>query len=261
MITATKPAIKLSQSALKDLEKKDACHYYWQKKWIEGVVKEEATIAMKRGSYFETLAIGGGSGQSDDVTDLPRLKDGKKSSDQIRLEEQAERFNDYMKELGFKIIPETVQMKLETEDFQGTIDFMAIGPDGDISIWDLKSTADIYSDFGYTAWHKPETVDFTQQFAYARAWFKSTGQKLRTYMYVADYTPNKNIKVFEVKFDYEAKFNLIEQRLEAAYSYIESYLGTGDLPANPSINKCMKCPFLYRCKYKVNKPLIEEVYV
>lgn len=269
MKTLTYP--KISQSSLKQLEKKDACLYYWQKRFIECVVKEQPTYLMKRGSFFEFLCIGGGSGRSEDVTDLPRLKDGKKSAEHIRIEEQAERFKKWISDNGFEILPETIQMQITLDTEHGTdgvIDFMLIdtqgkiGYPGEIFITDLKFTGDIYADFGFVNWNKPQELDLTQQISYTRIWFENTGQLLRSILYVADCSTAMNVKTYVITIDPDKNFPIIEERFKNAYELVDAYVSEGiDMPANPSMKNCKDCAFKERCQFRQEGPVFEEIYI
>ena len=80
----------LSQTALKQFE--NGCHRKWGAMWIDKSISFPINENMTNGSYFEYLCLGGGAGVQDNVTDLPRKKNGDKYISQIRIEKQADRF-------------------------------------------------------------------------------------------------------------------------------------------------------------------------
>lgn len=247
-----------TQSALKDFEREDVCPYKWKKKWIDKEIPSISNAAMDKGKYFEYLAIGAGARSGEDVTDLPRNKNGSKTVDQIRIEEQAE----FCKELfnpksdsfiGVEIV--SVQEYLHNEDEGGTLDILGrrISNDKPVII-DLKLTADITNTRAY-GWGNIYDVDFTQQKHYHNLFKNLYNQDPDTLVLVFDYSPNKGIKQIEVAIT-DGALNEVRERFIAAKSVAKQYDLVDWQVYDPSEKECESCPL--KCDMRFNKPLIQK---
>lgn len=285
----------ISQSLIKKFLKKGeeipVCPKLIYETAITGNIEIPPTEPMLKGSYFETLTLGSGRG-GHKTLDLPRkaiTKDqeakntariekgeeplpGAKRIDQIRIEEQAERFKILRAQRQMMISEYNTQVPIykkwehNPEVFiRGELDIFPtpiLGKEGlQMAMVDLKLTADIDNEYGDFCWGDPFRMDHIQ------------GQ---TYHYlVRDIDPllNKGVRdivtepvrniinnnqvlflywVFSygsgdlkdkfVRYDWdkvrEAEFH---ESVRKTVSIIEDY-ESQEWPAVPEYERCIKCP-------------------
>lgn len=154
------------------------------------------TASMLNGSYFETLCIGSGAGgrKTEDLprkrlvkarelenikrkeSGLPEIK-GEKTMDQIRIEQQAQRFKLLAAKYQISVLDENVQVRVTVPwhknpevYLSGEFDIFPtaiITNEGlKLAIIDLKLTADINASFGEYCWGAPEYMDLIQAYMY-----------------------------------------------------------------------------------------------
>lgn len=154
------------------------------------------TASMLNGSYFETLCIGSGAGgrKTEDLprkrlvkarelenikrkeSGLPEIK-GEKTMDQIRIEQQAQRFKLLAAKYQISVLDENVQVRITVPwhknpevYLSGEFDIFPtaiITNEGlKLAIIDLKLTADINTNFGEYCWGAPEYMDLIQAYMY-----------------------------------------------------------------------------------------------
>jgi len=192
-----KNKILVSQSDIKwfyhRMEERDHCPRKGYELKILRRYKEPTTEAQEKGCYFETLCLGSSAGGKA-TFDLPRKKltskqvteglkkgiplqdvKGDKTIDQIRIEEQALRFQQRIVELGVHVGPDNTQVPIIKHIFDnvyliGELDiFPAVikTPEGiRKAMIDLKLTGDIRSTFGEYGWGNFEYMDHIQAFCY-----------------------------------------------------------------------------------------------
>jgi len=204
--------------------------------------------------YFEYLAIGGGVGD-EDVTDLPRLKTGAKSADQIRIEEQAEIFKNALYNdkcpyyLGFEVVD--TQVHVENDTSKGFIDVLAKRGD-ELAIIDLKLTRDFYGVSPPYSYGDMSSMDMIQLALYKYLYDQEHGTDVSTYIFVGDYTPKMNRKL--VKVDVSAnKIDEVLSRIDQGYETIDLYQKHG-WTYDPSEWECKDCPL--RCEHRFEKKVI-----
>lgn len=232
----------LSQSALKDLERDTSCPAKWQATWVTGEVINVATDPMNNGSYGEYLCLGGGAPGRSTITDLPRLKNGDKSVVQLRIEEQAERFNqlffqeNHPEYLGFKILGK--QLQLENGKNRGVIDFDAVNlVEGETWIFDLKFTGSMPR-----IWGDLYEKDFIQLTHYRDLYEFNFGILPRVGIIVFDYSPRKEIKFIELQIS-KQKVDEKNLRFGAAWDAINEYTKRG-WARIPNLEECSTCPLV-----------------
>lgn len=243
-----------TQTALKDLEKPSTCPKRWQGSWLEGSVPPFPTNDyMLRGVFFESLAIGGGA-KEQLVLDLPRLRNGNKSANQIRLEEQAEEFcrlfnPAHEQFLGYTIVQ--TQLYLEAGDRAGTLDFIAIDQDNNPCLFDLKSTGNLKRGW----WSDIDSVDKLQQYHYHDLYLKTfklpPGKRLRNFLAIFDYSVQKNILILELDVT-ETRLADMNDRFETAKEVVELYNKNG-WTTDPSEAECEGCPLKCSNRFKIDK--------
>lgn len=240
--------IKYTQSLVKDFERINACQVKMKAKWVDKdprlSLSNEYTL---RGQYFEWLVIGGSAHSKDDVTDLPRLRNGEKSAVQVRIENQAIFAKDLIKKLGFTLV--TSQLKLSDNDEEGTIDAVFSDADGNIWVTDLKLTSDVESTrtvYGYgNDWSE---MDQLQLLHYGNLYEIKYKIKPRLALFVFDYSPKMGYLLQELSFAAE-KFEERNARFIDVKSIIKSAELNNNWEYKPSESECSNCPLI--CKYKI----------
>lgn len=243
----------LTQTALKDLEKESTCPDRWRALWLDKEIEFPSNEDMDKGKYFEWICLGGGAVVGGDVTDLPRLMNGKKSLDQIRIEEQAERFKQLFAPsnidfLGFEITES--QLELRYGDRKGTVDFMSKHVDtGDIWLNDLKLTRDATSTRSEYGWgHDWSDLDLVQLVHYRDLYTDVYGITPRVGLWVFDYSPSKLVKFGEIVISEKAVARK-ELRFETAIEVIALYKQNGWIKL-PSEDECKKCKLTCAMRHK-----------
>jgi hypothetical protein len=207
------------------------------------------TEPMMRGSYFESICLG--SGVNGQITaDLPRLASGKKSIEQIRIDDQAARFHSLFSPeseefLGWLITDK--QLHLTDSTREGTIDFRC-RRDGIKSIWDLKLTADMMSQGGW--WYDIGSMDHIQLAFYKHLHRLNYNEDCETYYALFDYSTKKNVKILKINISEETLGNCLER-----FDVVEkTLLETVEFPIIPSYSECAKCRV--ECMERVFKPIV-----
>ena len=235
----------LTQSALKDLEKTETCPFRWKKQWMDKEIQSKSTEAMDKGSYFEQLILGAGA-TGTIVSDLPRLKNGDKSTDQIRIDQQAERVSRMLFDvndpefLGFNIIHKQLEIKVGNK--KGTYDIVAEQHPTNIPwILDLKLCKDATSDYSEYGWGNDWTqLDLVQLVHYQDIYTEFYGIRPKTGLIVVDYSPQKRVIFGEINISDEKRSEK-NIRFNAAEEAITMYEAHGWSKV-PAIKECEGCP-------------------
>ena len=248
-----------TQSLVKDIEKEETCPERFRGQWVDKEFKSEPNTHMIAGLYFEQLALGRSAQEDHNGIEFPRLKNGEKSTKQVRIEQQAQRFKELFDPkhkdfLGFTIISD--QDYIEVNSRAGTLDFLATDRDNNICIFDLKLTATLQ--WSGSWWHDIAKVDLFQQYHYHKLYedkcdpeykIQFPNEKLRNLLIIFDYTPNCNVVVYELYPD-ENTGNNVDERFNAAEKTVGLYLKHGWITI-PSVNECAKCPL--DCKFRIKE--------
>lgn len=249
-----------SQSSVKDLEREETCPFRWKSQWLDRIIPFASNEDMDKGKYFEQAFIGAGAIAEDTVTDLPRLNNGKKSTDHQRIDAQVERakrlFDPNDPEfLGFKL--GRIQAKLEYDNRQGTIDIEAFDQDGQPWIIDVKLTKDLTSDRSQYGWGNDwSMMDLMQLIHYEDLYEKETGIRPRIAILVFDYSPQKRIVFGELKVSNKKRAEK-EIRFKAAEEAVNLYNQHGWIKT-PNLKECEGCPLT--CDVRANKStLIKKI--
>ena len=251
-----------TQTALKDLEKDTTCPDRWRALWLDKEIQFPSNEDMDKGKYFEWLCLGGGAVTGEDVTDLPRTSTGKKSIDQIRIEEQADRFKELFNPehpdwIGLYI--NEAQIEVRHDGRKGTIDFDAKDDLNNSWIIDLKLTKDAESTRSEYGWgHDWTDLDLVQLVHYRDLYTTIKGVVPRTALLVFDYSPNKLIKFGEVVISNKAVAKK-ETRFQAAIEVVSLYKQNGWTKL-PSERECKACK-VSSCPVRYKQPPIDKFVV
>ncbi len=232
-----------SQTAVKDLEKEETCPTRWKAQWLDRSIPSISNEDMDRGKYFEQLLLGHSANEKDIITDLPRLDNGTKSTDQIRIEAQAERGKRILSNpndpeyLGFGIV--STQLRVTHEDESGVIDIEATDGKNDWVI-DVKLTRDLTNTRTIYGWGNDlSTMDLVQLAHYSNLYEISTGRKPRVGFLIFDYSAKKRIKFSEILLS-ETRIRERLDRFNMAKEVVKLYETKGWVKT-PSIGECEKC--------------------
>lgn len=232
----------ISQSAVKDLEREETCPFRWKSQWIDRnpdlQFSNEHTI---KGQFFEQLVFGASAHENKPVLDLPRLLNGEKSTDQLRIESQAKKIKEWLcgdNPLGLTFLKTQVELKFGNEI--GTID--AILTDNDDNIWviDLKLTKDLTSKRSvYSYGNDWASMDQLQLAHYGWLYGNVFGITPRLGLLVADYSPRELIEFGEIIIPKE-KLEERSLRFQEVKSTIELYDHFGWIKT-PTLKECTLC--------------------
>lgn len=237
---------------IKAFKDESACPKKLLEYYLLGTYHTEQTEAMLKGNYFEYLCLGA-TALDEAAPELPLLKSGKKSSDNLRIDMQAKLFPEVLSQ--HKIIVTEVQRPLLYEMGEFVISTKADifgsihDPDHGFveeAFIDLKLTKDINNTFGDFQWHDPELRDHTQAFLTVAVHYKMTGRLAKFYYLVFDYKE-------------DSEYSLVEKRVTAMdiFEFFESIriiinkiseLNKEEWPTRPSWENCKDCQMQSTCK-------------
>ena len=260
------------------------------------------TASMLNGSYFETLCIGSGAGgrKTEDLprkrmvkarelenikrkeSGLPEIK-GEKTMDQIRIEQQAQRFKLLSAKYQITVLDENTQVRItipwhKNPEVHLSCEFdifptAIITNEGlKLAIIDLKLTADINTSFGEYSWGAPEYMDLIQAYMYhycARQVINHVDtnprivdiltkpavnliqqNQLEFYYWVFNYKRDTlEDKLVKVVWD-ATKEQELHEAIRKVVSLIEFYEAS-KWPEKPNYKLCKECT-IFECKSRTN---------
>lgn len=220
--------------------------------------------SMTRGVFFETLCLGSGV-RGQQVMDLPRKQNGKKTIAQERIEMQARDFPGILDAHKMKIIDKDLYLEYELEKgvwLCGTIDFTASiwdDTDGPIdeAVIDLKLTQNIYSQFGPYCWHFPHNMDHTQAFMYKHLYYVVKGKDVPFYYMVFDYKPTPEYKMIKKLVGKLEEYELTES-IRKTLEKVNHHESKGYWTV-PSHTNCKNCPLADKCPEATKAKKIQTV--
>lgn len=255
----------LSQTNLKHWEK--GCKRKWRGMWIDKVVPFYSNIKMDYGKYFEYKCIGGGA-TDEEVTDLPRLKNGNKSTDHNRIDQQVVKFKKLYgknseKFMGYTIMKDQLELNGNDGISRGTIDYTTDNGlvEGKEFPWDLKLTGNVDAVRHWAHWgHSADELDVTQAVFYIDLWEQNYGYRPEFKYLVFDYSPKMGTDIVTVSATDDHINMLNERKEDMLYSYdaLKANHGdnTDDWPTDPEKWECASC--CLNCKDRVNKFIYDE---
>jgi hypothetical protein len=234
--------LEVSSTLIKDLmengTEKEYCPNYIYNKWILGKDVFKVSDDMDKGSYGETMLLGG-SARGKSMDDLPRLKNSNKSKDQQRIDMQVIRAKQKIAKHNIAIYPGDNTQVLIFKEINGVMcrgefdifptPFMKYIYDKSnnvidsllgIAIIDVKFTGNLESTFGPNgggSWGNFELMDHTQAIMYLELvrdidWElnKHISPELRE---IINATKDKDIWFYYWVFDFKRDESLIDDKL------------------------------------------------
>jgi hypothetical protein len=243
-----------TQTSVKDLEREETCPFRWKAQWLDGEIKSQPNEHTEKGSYFEYLVLGSGAVAGAEAKDMARLKNGSKSAEQLRIEEQAERVkgmlfdSNHPEFLGFtSILP---QVELKSGNKKGTLDFAARDSGDDYWFIDLKLTADLSSDRTKYGWGNSwDEMDLIQMAHYQDLYFEVYNIRPRVGILVVDYSTKKRAEFGEIVIS-EDKIGEKNFRFSKAEEVVNLYNKNGWVKT-PNVKECASCPL--KCSDRINE--------
>lgn len=231
-----------SQSKLKDFQ--SMCPRRWETTHLKNL-RWPPSEDMKKGLFFEYHCLGS-TAKDDGVPELQQLASGKKSMDQLRIEDQVARFHSMFETSSDDYTGHLVthkQLKLTTEFegagaeaiIEGTLDFCSMFGENHF-VNDLKLTADLIG--GY--WSTPREMDHTQAITYSWLYYNEFGVWPTFRYWVFDYSPRKNIKLIDIEFSHETLERVLRLYSQAD-AHLMEYMAQDEFPVAPVPEQCSRC--------------------
>lgn len=246
--------MEINQSLVKRIAKK-----YCPKKLkaeLDGVWKRSTTEAMTKGQYFEWLLFKT-KNREGQIPEMKLLKNGKKSTDQIRIEKQAEIFFDVCKQHQIKFYGTDRTFHTELFGYKtfGTWDGYGLHKRNPV-ILDVKLPGNIDNDFGDFCWGDFESMDKIQAYTYMEAGLKMDGLKYDFVFMVFDYKKNFSHKILHVPYNPHAKLE-VQVRLDETHAKLSYHEANGWDPIG-IVDECKECPFASSCSKHITKDEVKS---
>ena len=183
-------ALKVTSTLIGNIIYKNNILDYCPKKLYETYLtannNNPPTESMQKGLYFESLLLG--KGRTGSLFELPRLRNGNKSIDQIRIEEQVNMAEMVFKMYGIEIFKKGKSCNVQIESSMAIeykeypdIDFSLSGGmdiispisvpktnyNYDAAVIDIKLTMSRFNEHGKYCWALPQYMDLTQGVLYS----------------------------------------------------------------------------------------------
>lgn len=239
----------LRQTSIKHLL--EGCPKKWEGMWIDKTISFPSNSNQNLGKYFEYLVLGAGAIASDEVKDLPRLKNGEKSVKQQRIEEQADLckswlnpFSDDFK--GWSLIDAQAHNIIEDNKFKVklsyTIDFIGENFYDEKSLFDLKLTSDVTATRHPKNWgHPVEDLDLFQSKFYISNFKKQFNEEVPFRYWVFDYSVEKRALKLLIEPNKEL-YEEVDDTISDVLNKINYYKKIHFEDRRPSADECSTCP-------------------
>jgi hypothetical protein len=256
---------KISQSLMKsyvDYLNGKECGVMFKANYIDKDpdAQREPSDAMRVGIYFEYLCTGAlprnGETPEPDVVYKGKANE-KMSAPYERATESAKRFKAIIEHYGIQIIE--VGKVLKTDEESGILDILAKW-DGQLVIIDLKYSGLIDDKWNEMGWDL-DSLHMKDSLMLQGVHYKYLAEKclnvvdIPFYYFVFSSNDVDNIKIIKQEVD-ESKM----QSHVVALNNIKGKLSHDAFTPLPSMQRCSKCPIANKCKFKVDFPLIDEVF-
>ena len=111
---------RINQSMIKDIGHDQSCPMRFRLYYLDKTYKNAATKAMVKGQYFEMLTLGS-IAQDGSIPEIPLLKNGSKSSEHKRIDQQVENFKKKIEEEGIVIVETDIKLEGQITLFDGRV--------------------------------------------------------------------------------------------------------------------------------------------
>jgi len=241
--------MKFNQSFIKRISKN-----YCPKKVkaeLEGKHKRKTSEVMVKGQYFEYLLFKT-KNREGQIPVMPLLKNGKKSTDQIRIEAQAKKFFEVCDKHQIKFFgtDRTFHTELFGYETFGTWDGYGLYKRSPVVI-DIKLPGNVSNTFGDFCWGDISSMDTLQADKYMLAGRKMDGVPYDFLYMVFDYKKNPEYVLHHIKYDENTALR-VQERLEDANAKIIAHEAEG-WPEIGIPDECKDCCFSDTCSSFVTK--------
>lgn len=236
----------INQSLVKSSEKETFCPKKYLETEILGNFKREPSLAMIQGQYFEYLATGA-LNREGEVAEIPFTQKAKKTTAQVRIEWQAQKFTENLAKNDIQIVSVGGLLKFHLyKEFLTTgIEDTEVLYKGLPYILDIKLTGDINNDYGDFCWGAFGKMDKLQAYTYVLLKYHMTGIRYGFLYYVADHKKKPESVLLEVE-------NPLENHMEVYRRFRQTYFrmvrfekqGYPEVPSKD----CKSCP-VTSCKF------------
>jgi len=226
------------------------------------------TVRMKLGQYFEYVCTGQVL-RDGVVPERPVLKSGKPTSDAVKVETQAERFNNLLKAEEIKILETGTVLEHKSPDMgfkvKGVLDAL-VEVDGEKAILDIKSSGLLgnkWEDFGWDAetFHMRDKLTIQVVFYKYLAWKVMNIKDIPFYYAIHSTTNSVDSAFWEVKLsDFEVAMSHLEDMILEVVELLQKDIEVGFTPF-PSVKRCEKCPVFNDCEHKRVTPEKEVIVI
>ena len=249
VLTPTPARMVLSQSIAKSLDNDYLCPRYYYLYNLTGMYQEPASEAMMKGQRFEWLAVNSPNREGQ-IPELPKLKNGNKSTDELRIEEQALVFKEVLPHYNMKVVlPEGADNPSAAVNWEHGEDVLLTGIfdavilwDGVPAIMDLKLTGSLVSRWGPNGkpgWGDYFNMDHIQAYLYMYLAEKIFKRKMRFVYALFEYGPDPKFKFLEIKDSGIHRAEMM-QRLDGARDKLLAMKEAG-YPRQGHYRQCAKC--------------------
>ena len=259
------PRMVLSQSIVKQVERDNICPRYYYLYNLTGMYQEPASEAMVKGQRFEYLAVNSPNREGN-IPEIPKLKNGTKSTDELRIEAQAEVFKQVLPHYHMKIVtPEGQDNPSAAVNWEHGEDVLLTGIfdavvlwDGAPAVMDLKLTGSLISRWGPNGkpgWGDYFNMDHIQAYLYMYLAEKIVKRKMRFVYALFEYAPDPKFKFLEIK-DSPMKRQEMLRRLDETRDKLLAMKAAG-YPRQGHYKLCDRCAEQATCPARKLVPEIE----
>ena len=244
----TAPQLVLSQSLMKKLDDDYLCPRYYYLYHLTGMYKEPSSEAMVKGQRFEYLAVNSRNREGE-IPEILKLLSGKKSTDELRIEEQALKFKEVLPHYNMQIVLPTgadnpsAALSYQHGDvtLTGILDAVILW-DGVPAIMDLKLTGSLVSRWGPNGkpgWGDYFNMDHLQAYLYMFLVEKIFKRKMRFVYALFEYGPDPKFQFLEIK-DSSLRRQEMLRRIEDARDKLHGFAAQS-YPRQGHYLQCVKC--------------------
>ena len=257
----------ISQSLMKsyvDYLNEKECGVLFKAKYIDKdpEAEREPTDSMKVGIYFEYLCTGA-LPKNKIVPEAEKVYKGKPneklSAPYERATESAEVFKHIFETYGIKIKEVGLYLHDKDLNINGVIDIYAEW-DGKPCFIDLKYSGLIDDRWNEMGWDL-ESLPMKDSLMIQGVHYKLLADRclkiddIDFYYFVFSSSEPNNVKIIRQNVDDSKK-----QSHRVAIANVSVKLENDSFTAHPTMLRCHTCPIAHKCQYKLDVPLINEIY-